>query len=265
MLPGWTHPRPTRKNYDTFAAKLCAGLSPLAEKGVSLILHGSYINGTYTPGRSDIDGLLIFPDDFVIDRTNLDLATTALADAMTDNAVPFQVVIADIASLLDGRFTGYNPTFNEYFRKEGRVMVGPDYRATFSFSLSGKSGQNEASHSLRKIRQGMLFSDYDSQTDYEQFLKRFCKALDATATLTKSVFLMTDSRVRVGKFSLVDELHETFPELDTTPWEMVKDLYTNPEKLDRLFARPQDTKTVWHDARMFSESLVKAYCGKHPR
>ena len=71
MIPGYNQKRPQKEHYQRFEKELVSGLEKLGLEGVSLLIYGSYIRGDYVPGRSDIDAVLIFDDDVVINKENV--------------------------------------------------------------------------------------------------------------------------------------------------------------------------------------------------
>src|SRR3989344_6917384 len=96
MVLGYNELRPKEQNYKDFVEKLKGGLKDLGEQGVSLMLYGSWIRGDYVAGRSDIDAVLIFPDNVVIDKVKLHYALRVLARSQRDNNIPFQVTVTDL-------------------------------------------------------------------------------------------------------------------------------------------------------------------------
>src|SRR3989344_2433625 len=98
MIPGYNCPRPTKAQYDDFMQKLVTGLHDAKIDGLSLIIHGSFCRGDYDIGRSDIDGILVFPDNVVIDKEHMRTASLILAEALHRNPVEFQVTVTDLTT-----------------------------------------------------------------------------------------------------------------------------------------------------------------------
>ncbi len=259
MLPGYNAPRPKAENYKDFLEKLVKGLEPLGNEGLSLLVYGSYIRGDYTPGRSDIDAALTFPDHVVIDKDRLQKAALVIAQAQKGNNISFQVTPTDRTTMRDGTFNSFNPSFATYFKKEGNVLVGPDYRGEWTFSLPQYPNQIEITFNLRKARQGLLLALHEQATDYELFLRRFTKSLDAITSATKQILFLIDGEVRKNRFSTIHEVEEKFPSVDTEPLEEIKSLYETPEKLDRLYRRPNTVMDLWNASVTFLEEIIKSY------
>src|SRR3989344_6615330 len=125
---GFNKRRPTAENYERFECKLIERLKGLAIDGLSLMIYGSYIRGDYNPGRSDIDAVMVFSGDVVIDKKQLSQVSKVLDDVLREDYIPFQVTVTDLRTMQDGRFNSYDPSFEQYFCDEGKIVVGPDYR-----------------------------------------------------------------------------------------------------------------------------------------
>src|SRR3989338_5127420 len=175
MILGYDTSRPGREQYVDFERKLVHGLQSLNIEGLSLLIYGSYVRGDFNPGRSDIDGILVFPSDVVIPKKNLQRASIAIQEAQRGNHIPFQVTVTDLRTMQDGRFNSYGPSFQPYFAEEIRILVGTDHTPTFRYELPTVDEQTPLRFNLRKTRTGLLFAAYDRETSYTTFLNRFCK------------------------------------------------------------------------------------------
>jgi len=262
MVLGYDEQRPSKDNYESFVNKISEGLRPLGKKGVSLMFYGSYVRKDFNPGRSDIDSVLIFPDDVVIDKKDLYLASVSLANAQKGNSIPFQVTVTDLRTMQEGTFNSFGPDFLPYFESEREVIVGPDYTSSLKYSMPDFPDQVPLRFNLRKSRTGLLFSEFDKEHNYERFLERFNKTLDATSRASKQILHMIDGSLRKNRFSALDELANTFPNLVVEPLIRIRNLYHNLEELDSLYKRPDELIHVWNDSVTFFESLVKNYLDK---
>ncbi len=264
MIPGYNAPRPTKKNYDDFFNKLVDGLRLTDIRGLGLLVYGSVVRKEMNYGRSDIDAVLVFDDDTVINKRNLQECSTVLSWAMEGNNVPFQVTVTDRRTMQDGRFNAYNPSFRDYFMEEGLPVFGPDYRREFRFAMPDHPDQNALTFNLRKCRQGLLFAEHDSRENYELFLQRFGKSLDAVSRGSKQVLGMIDGRVRKNRFSALSELEREFPKIDSAPLERIRHLYTHLDELDALYSQPKQIVEVWQSSLTFLEELIRRYMNRFP-
>ncbi len=262
MVLGYDEPRPTKGQYKDFLEKLIAGLEGL--EGLSLMLYGSYARGDWVPGRSDIDAVLVFPEDVVIDKKQLHVASKALAHALDGNPIPFQVTPTDLTTMTDGRFNSYNPTFEPYFRQERQVVVGPDYFDRFRFEMPHHPEQQPLTFNLRKSRQGLLFAEHYQTSNYVTFLTKFKSMLDAFTRGSKQVLFMYDDHLRLNRFSALSELPTTFPEVDLEPLRRMQHLYDHLDELDALYRQPEKVVKTWQESLTFFEELVRAYISKVP-
>jgi len=264
MFPGYNQPRPTAENYREFETRLTSGMSELGIDGLSLLLYGSYVRGDYNPGRSDIDAILIFPSDFVIDKEDLSRASVVLCQALDGTNIPFQVTVTDIATMRDGRFNSYDESFKKYFEGESRI-TGQDYRSDITYELPTMDEQVALRFNLRKTRTGLLFAEHDRKLDYESFLRKFTKSLDAASRGSKQILSLVDGELRMNRFSAIDAIADTFPEVNTEVLSRIKMLYQDLTQLDALFEKPDEILSLWNSAVTFMEEMIRAYVKSNPR
>ncbi len=266
MLLGYNQPRPTEENYRDFRDKLVTGLKDLGIAGLSLMLYGSYIRGDYNPGRSDIDAVMIFPDDVVIDKRNLAQVAIVLHKALKGNNIPFQVSVSDLTTMKDARFNTYDESFKNYFfDEEETIVIGPDYRAEFRYELPTMSEQTPVRFNLRKSRTGLLFAEHDRHEDHETFLRRFTKTMDAASRGSKQILFFMDGTLRKTRFAAEDLVADVFPEIDSTPLSRIRKLYQNPAKIDAIYEKPEEIMLLWNATVTFFEEMIRGYIRKAPR
>lgn len=266
IVLGYNKPRPTEEDYTKFLEIIVDGLEPYVEKGLSLMVYGSLIRSQdFVPGRSDIDALLLTRDNVVTDKELLRNASEVLAEALEKHYIPFQVSVSDIATMIDGRFNTYDPTFKEYFKEEGKILVGPDYRKTFAFQLPTIPSQAEVIWSLRKARQQLLLAEYNVRNDYPAFLKGFEKTLQATSRGSKQLLYMVDGKLRVQKCSALETIAEIFPNVNNEPLRDIKWIYTHPAELDRIYRVPKISLEIWNQSLTFLEEIIREYIALVPK
>jgi len=265
MIIGYDAPRPDRSQYDDFQEKFVEGLNDLEIEGLSYMDYGSFSRGNYVPGRSDVDGVLVFPDKGVINKENLRECSIVLAHALGSTNIPFQVSVYDIATLQDGRYSTFTADFEEYFNEEARVLVGPDYRSQISYDLEKSGVLHTSAFNLRKARKALLFAEHDQLENYSGLVTGFGKCLEGAVNATKQVAFLCDGNLRSPKFSSVDFIRERFPDLDAGVLDLIKRLYENPTELDDFYQSPSDMKKLMNSSVDFFEGLVQGYTLKYPR
>lgn len=263
-IPGYNCERPTQENYDGFVTEFTRGLEDLKIEGLSLMLYGSYLRPQdFNPGRSDLDAVLVFPDNVVIDKINLHRASAVLSNALRNNLITFQVSVTDLATMIDGRFNSFLPNFERYFLRETRTYFH-DYTPRFNYMMPTDPEQIPLVFNLRKTRQGLLFAQYDLKTDYENFLGKFVKSLDGISRGSKQIISLLTQDFPFYRFSVLDSLEEHFPHVDIRVLAEIKRLYKDADQLDTLYQNPDEVLRLWNDATTFMEKLVKAYIEKVP-
>jgi len=265
MILGYNQPRPHKENYKDFQSKLVSGLKNLGINGLSLMFYGSFIRGDYNPGRSDIDAVLEFPDDVVIDKTNLRLCSKVLAEALEGNHIPFQVSVCDRTTSEDGRFNSYTSDFDEYFREEGKILVGHDFRNYMQFESQKSGDLHSISFNLRKSRLGLLFAQYRQEHDYERMLNDFGKTLDSASRGSKQILHLADGNIYKNRFSALERIRSDFPDVEIEPLEKIKTIYIEPSKLDVIYQNPQEMFSLWNSTLTTFEQIIRSYIRQHPR
>jgi predicted nucleotidyltransferase len=264
MIIGYNTERPRAENYTDFEKKFVLGLSGLKINGLSLMLYGSYVRGDYVAGRSDIDAVLIFPDDVVIDKQNLHRVSMVLHQALKGNNIPFQVTVTDATTMRDGRFNSYDESFREYFDEEARI-TGTDYRPQITYELPTMNEQVPIRFNLRKTRTGLLFAEHDKNEDYETFLAKFNKSLDAVSRGSKQIIYLIDGELRKNRFSAVKVIGQTFPEVNLELLLRIKQLYNNPHKFDEIYKNPDQVLDLWNSAVTLMEEMIRGYLQRNIR
>ncbi len=230
------------------------------------MLHGSFVRGDYTPGRSDVDAVLTFPCDVVIPKEFMHEVSLVLCYALRNNNVPFQVSPLDTTTARDGRFNSFTGNFYEYFLSEGKVVVGPDYRKEMVCQDKKTGEESVLSHNLRKARVALLLAEHHKQQEmYEKFLDGFNSALNAASRGASQILYMTDGQLRTARFSALEELSRNFPSLNTEPLLQIKELYSDLTKLDMVYRKPSEVTKVWNSTVTFLEEMMREYIRKFPR
>lgn len=266
MILGYNKPRPTKDDYRNFESKLVNGLKDLSIEGLSLMFYGSYVRGDYNPGRSDIDGVMIFPDDVIINKENLFLCSKILSESLKNSHIPFQVTVCDKTTMKDGRFNSYTAEYRDYFNDEAKIVVGPDLRNEINAEKTKSGDLHSVSFNLRKSRTGLLFSDYYlSINDYEHFLYGFNKALDAASRSSKQILYLMDGSLRKNRFSALKTIKETMPEINIEPLEKIKYCYNNPSKLDKIYKDSNEVIKLWQLSLTTFEQIIKGFISRYPK
>ena len=219
LIPGYNGDWAEKANYHDFEAKFTEGLTDLKIDGLSLMLYGSYLRpDDFNAGISDIDAVLIFPDDVMIDKNNLQKVSIVLANSLKGNdGVAFQVAVCDLTTSHDGRFNSYGPSFEGHFRRDGKIIYGPDYRDEMRFILPSIDEQNSVATNLRKTWLGLLFAQHHLQSGEparERFISDFNNSLQAISRSSKQVVYFLTHNIHLYRFGATDDLAYYFPDIN---------------------------------------------------
>lgn len=265
MILGYNTQRPKKSDYENFEIKITEELSKLNIKDLSLMLYGSYVREDYTAGRSDIDAILIFPDNVVINKNNLLMCSKALESALKPRYIPFQISVCDIGTICDGRFNTYSEDFKDYFKKERKIILGPDYYDKMQF-LEEKDGiLHSASFNLRKSRTGLLFSEYYKNHDYESLIRTFQKGIDTALNSTKQITYLNSKNLVANKFSSFEFIRKEYPNVDLSHLSHIQYLYQFPHKPDDLYKNPKEMINLWANSLETFEEILREYIKQNPQ
>lgn len=265
MVLGYDEPRPKKENYDSFLKRFVSGLEIFRQKEMSFMVYGSYVRGDADFGRSDIDALLVFPNDVIINKGVLRQVSRIYANAQEGNNIPFQINPSDLRTLEEGRFNSYDSNFEPYFMEEGKIFYGPDFRKRIKFELPEMSDQNQLRFNLRKVRAYLLFSEFDRRKNDAQFIERFNKILNAASRGSKQIMGLVDGKLRKNRFSRLEEISEVFPEVDVSVLKEIRTIYKNTRLLDEIYRNPEEVSRLSFSAVTFFEQMIKAYLDANPR
>ena len=264
MILGYNTVRPKESDYQNFETKLTEEFSKLNIEGLSLMLYGSYVRGDYTAGRSDIDGILIFPNNIITNKNELLLCSNALESVMKIKYIPFQISVCDIGTIQDGRFNTYSEDFKDYFKKERKILLGPDYYDKMQF-LKEKDGiLHSTSFNLRKSRTGLLFSEYHKKHDYKSLVKTFQKGIDTALNSTKQITYLNSGKLVANKFSSFEFIQKEYPNIDLSHLKHIQYLYKFPHKLDDIYKTPKEMINLWANSLETFEEIIKEYIKQNP-
>lgn len=265
MVIGYDEERPKAEEYALVEKRLKRRLRKSGIEGLSLMLYGSYARGDYTPGLSDMDGIMIFPDDVVLDKNIFYDTAGIVCGAMHGTNVRLDITPTDLAIMRDGRFNSYAPPFARAFAKDGKVIVGPDYRNEISFELPDKIYQNEVREVLRKTRENFLMSVYSMKRNYTGFVDNFQKSLNGISNCSRRMAHMVDGKDREGRFEAVEFLSEVFPEFHYGPLKWIEFLFEKPSELDTVYNDPKGIKRIWGNSLTALEEMIKGYIKMFPK
>lgn len=264
MILGYDTKRPSTEDYLDFEEQLISEFSRSSLEGSSIMLYGSYVRKEYDAGRSDIGAVLIFSDDVIINKLKLLQCSNILSSILTKNYIPFQVSVNDLTTLKDGRFTTYGEDFEDYFRKERKIIVGPDYFNQITF-MDEKSGVlHIAAFNLRKSRTDLLFSKYHQTHKPETLIKNFERGLSSALNTTKQIAYLTNGELIKNKFNSIGYISDNYPKIKLEVLAQIRYLFKNPTELDSLYLQPDSMITLWTSALNTSEELIREYIKQNP-
>jgi hypothetical protein len=259
---GYDKPWPAKENYDGLLEQVVKGLERLGNKRNSFMIYGSSARRDvdFVPGRSDIDALLVFDYDVVIAKEEFMAVSRILADALIKHPVNLQLTAQDTTTMNDGRLFTFGTSFKEYFKQEGKVLFGPDYREGMNFIEEKPEVTSTLAFNLRKVRQQLLMSTYDIQQQYQIFVKNFGKALGTIADISKKVVYLAKGDLIASRFGSINDLINLYPAINVEPLLKIKHLFHDLEELSALYKGPTDYMVdFWTQALTCYEAVIKEF------
>lgn len=257
----------TEENYKDLTQKLISGLKDLNYDGLSLIGFGSYFRKgkRYIPGISDIDAMMIFPEDVVIDKAKMNDVSDILTAALRENPVDFQVGVVDRTVMRDGRFNTYGRSWAGYTTKEEmKVLVGPDYSGEFKFLFNNIPEAGQVGHNLRKTRKAFMYAKHDFYYHPEKFFENFKTTLRSASSASKQLHYLVTGTLEPERFSGLHTLEEILPKLNISPLKKIKKVYKDVSMMRMFRKNPDKLIKFWEFALNFFEEQIKVFIKKYP-
>lgn len=259
---GYNKPWPKKENYAGFLEDIVSGFRAIGNDRNSLLLYGSTArqDSSFVPGRSDIDMVAIFDYDVVTDKDELLALSGIIANALSRNPVKVQISPVDTTTMRDGRFLSYDDSFDGYFKIEGKTLFGPHYSKDMIFTKERDGTTSSLAFNLRKIRQQLLMSRHNINSDYEIFVESFAKALSAIGDISKKIVFLSRGELMGPRFKSLDELAKMFPDVDMEPIYQIKHLSHNLDALSKMYKGPAEKMVnFWANALTCYESVLREY------
>ena len=253
-----------KENYIDFLDKLRKGIESLSYEGLGLIGHGSVFREKYVPGVSDIDMILVYPEDVVTDKEKTRKLSGIIADALDDNPIEFQISPIDATLIREPLFNALGKSWQNY-RENGNyeILKGRYDLAQFRFLYSAPPELATVGHNLRKARKALLLSDYYFDKDYERFFKGFFSTLKTASTAAKQLNYILTGNLEPDRFSGIDFIEREFPNLDSRILRGIEIVYQNPKDLIEIRDNPEFQSGFWGEVVTFFEKLIKEFITKY--
>lgn len=251
--------RPQLDDFDKYVEKITTLFESFDFGGnpPSLIFFGSYTRGNHR-SNSDIDCLLVFPQDFIIDKVQLEMVALEIARVrLLFPSIKLSIEISDIATMKSGTYNSFGPTFEKHFAQPSVVAFGKDVRDEFRYT-----DENDQITRLRynfsRARKNLFNSYFYMIDDYKTFVASLFDCIDWTLRAAGQFQFLFDGDVPAPKSTIpswinsqeiVDDLiflQSLFPDVG------------NP-LLDRFATNPEQALSIMTRAVSCFENMVKHY------
>lgn len=257
-VTGYNLPLAKARDYNKFV-RLFSEKIKNSQTDISLIGYGTYFDKTYDVGRSDVDMLVVFPNEFVINKFSLSLVSKSLSESINESNLPsdyLNLIPLDLGSMLDGRL---NPFENEYhLNNHAKVLIGAVDSSKFKYYLPTVSGLHTFRHNITKTRKNALFFPHIYSEDDERAVEGFKKSLDKITSSTRIVMQMMQDNISGKRFD-DGMVRELFPQVDFRTYDYLKKMYRKPKLLSNLYKEQFVMEHILNEGLTFMEELSKAY------
>lgn len=225
------HNSTTKEDYEVFAREFAEFLYD-EHPEVCFFVYGSFSRGDYVPGRSDIDGGLIFPEGVVLPSDEVRDIAKVMAIKLGKSRLKFQVNLMDMKTCADGRFNSFTADYIQHILEEHKILSGPNVLPKIK-EMDYKSGVlSSAAFNLRSVRRKFLHSMHDYFTNPKLCDENLRKSIDKTLKFPKKLFWLQGKDIITDRKETFEELEKMFPGFDVLSLERLsrareKDLTAN--------------------------------------
>ena len=267
-FPGFDVPRPMEKDYE----RVKETLKGLNISGLSCFLYGSFARGTHIVGKSDIDGVFIFSDEFITNKQTFNHLGRFFADLKSKTNISLEFSVLDNGMIRDGRFFNYGPSYQEQFISEGEWISGDSLEnivGNMNFQELVNPSENTISQKFGSMRRCYLdiFSIFDLDSDKDNFeyvrkVKGFEISLDRAARFVNQIAELQNISYQTQRAAPLSELrtNKNFSQVDFEIIDKYNYLRENLNELNKLYSQPEKILKLFEECVTFSESLLKAHC-----
>lgn len=268
----------TREHYQKVVDAITDVLSTEIEDKISFLVYGSMLDDRLIPGLSDIDSVLFFWDEYVLDPKLIERLGNAMRDAFSflhPDAVSFlDIAVIDAGHAADGRFIPYNDNFAKVFdtvNGDARLIHGKHFIDVLNPVELVDPVEARLAYNLQTLRIHLLFGRCNFKSVnginparelhvFQQVRSVARKVMMLLAPDMKLVKSKRDS-LRACKEYLLNASFDTFFEIE--------DLFENRDRvIDLLFSGSDSTPLLLRALECYEKilrSIVKRFPPKSLR
>jgi len=125
--------------------------------------------------------------------------------------------------------------------------------------------QESVKTNLWMSRRALIMSEWQRQLHYTKFLDGFDTTLRKASRASKQILGMMDGKLRLNRFSALEEIEKIFPQVDISPLKKIRHLFKNLDELDKIYKHPDEVIEIWKSSVTFFEQIIKVYLDANPR
>lgn len=234
-----------REHYQNTIDAIAGVLQREAGDRVSFLIYGSTLDDRLIPGLSDIDAVLFFWNDYVLDSALLARLGEKMRNAFSflhpDSSSLLDVAIIDAGHARDGRFIPYNDNFAKVFDPENgdsKVVHGKNFIDILRPVELIDPIEARLAFNLQTLRIYLLFGRCNFKAVNGVNPIRELHVLQQVRSIARKVVMLVspDMKLAKSKCDCLRALKEYLPDVSLEPLFEIENLFENREAvIDILF------------------------------
>jgi hypothetical protein len=205
----------------------------------SLLLYGSLCDDRLKPGISDIDLILFFWDEFVLDPAMMCRVSDSLMEQLHkirfDTGWYLDVSILDLGNAKDGRFIPYNDNFSKVFfphTGDSELIFGKPFVGVLNPVSLLDPVESRIAYNLQSLRAYVLFGRCNERWNQGGSAGRELKVFQQVRSLSRKVVdLVNPDQMQIlkDKNKCVIELQKAFPNIDISILAAIETMFRDKD------------------------------------
>ena len=261
----------TIKNYDKFVEKFSEAVRN-SGGNICFYGYGSYINGDFVPGRSDLDGGLVLDSNFITPKAVVRNLAVGLENVLKEtnlgnensSKIKVQFNLMDRGINRDGRFLAYDDTYTDHLKNKARVFTGPNFLKEMTGMNYKREVLRSAAYNLRKARNGLLMHFVNLREDPLIARKNAVSCMNVLWSMQKKLIELATEEIVFRENETLNLFEKTFPEYDARYLKLALCLRTIPSYFFETFGNLENAFDLSKKFVSATELMIQTYIKKYP-
>ncbi len=234
--------------------------------------YGSFFNGSFIPGRSDLDGGIVFDCEFVIPKDVVHILALNLEDSLSrihqgvnpSERIKTQFNLTDRATNKDGRFLSYDDTYTDLLKSEGVILKSPNFLNEMNGMNYRRESLRAAAYNLREVRNGLLTYFVDLKDNPPKAKKNIYSSISNLWSMQKKLIELSQRGIVSKEDDVYNIFREIFPKYESEMLDKARQMRRNPEEYSRIFNDVGSAFTMYQEFVTAAEKMIQIYLETNP-